>query len=256
MSFTPDSPLVTRVHPSPNVEARRPGFAPDMLILHYTGLPDVETAIDVLSRTDCKVSCHYVLDLDGRVIQMVPERLRAWHAGVAVWAGVTDINSCSIGIEIQNDGHNDGYPEFPDGQMRALEALCRDIVTRNAISPERVLAHSDVAPARKMDPGEKFDWPRLARAGIGHWVAPVGVDPRDLGAGHGAAAPVVGEMQALLAHYGYGIEPTGVLDAATELVVIGFQRHFRPARVDGRIDEATIATLDALIAALPSSKIA
>lgn len=256
MSFPADSGLVGRVHPSPNVEPRRPGFVPDLLLLHYTGLPTVESAIDVLSRVDCKVSCHYVLDLDGQVIQMVPEALRAWHAGVALWQGVSDINSCSIGIEIQNAGHSAGSPEFPDRQMASLERLCRDIIIRNGIVPERVLAHSDVAPARKMDPGEKFDWPRLAGAGIGHWVAPVAIDPRDEGIGRGDRSLVVREMQSLLARYGYGATETGELDEATEFVVIAFQRHFRPARVDGRIDASTIETLDRLIAALPSSKIA
>jgi N-acetylmuramoyl-L-alanine amidase len=197
-----------------------------------------------------------VLDLDGTVIQMVPEALRAWHAGLSVWQGVTDINSCSIGIEIQNVGHSAGYPDFPDIQMRALEALCRDICARNTIRPERVLAHSDIAPSRKHDPGEKFDWKRLARAGVGHWVAPVAPDPADAGVGRQSTARQVGEMQALLAAYGYGVPQTGCLDGATEQVVIAFQRHFRPARVDGRIDASCLGTIDRLIAALPTSRVA
>lgn len=256
MSFAPDSTLVSRLHPSPNVEPRRPGFTIDTLILHYTGLPDAATAIDVLSRPDCKVSCHYVLDLDGTVIQMVPEALRAWHAGLSVWHGVTDINSCSIGIEIQNVGHTAGYPDFPDVQMGVLEALCRDICARNTIRPERVLAHSDIAPARKHDPGEKLDWKRLAQAGVGHWVSPIALDPADVGIGRGATDRQVSEMQALLASYGYGVPQTGCLDAATEQVVTAFQRHFRPARVDGCIDASCLATIGRLIAALPASRVA
>ena len=256
MTFAPDCPLVRRIHASPNFELRRSGFKPDLLLLHYTGLPTVERAIDVLSRSDCKVSCHYVLGLDGTVTQMVPETQRAWHAGVAFWSGVTDINSCSIGIEIQNVGHGAGYPDFPEPQMAALEALSQDIVTRHTIAPERVLAHSDVAPSRKTDPGEKLDWRRLHRAGVGHWVAPAGLAAGDAGVGPGEAGPAVTEMQALLARYGYAIVPTGVVDEQTRLVVTAFQRHFRPARVDGRIDESSIATLDKLIAALPSSRVA
>jgi len=256
MTLAPDSRHVRRIHPSPNFGPRRHGLEPDLLLLHYTGLPTIERALDVLSRPDCKVSCHYVLDIDGTVIQMVPEAERAWHAGVAYWAGVTDINSCSIGIEIQNLGHGAGYPDFPEAQMVALEALCRDIVARNSIRPERVLAHSDVAPARKNDPGEKLDWRRLHRNGVGHWVEPVPPDPADHGLEIGQSGPIVSEAQTLLARYGYAIVPTGILDEPTAFVVTAFQRHFRPERVDGRIDGSTLATLDRLLAALPAAEVA
>lgn len=256
MTFPADSALVDVIHPSPNVEPRRPGFRVDMLLLHYTGLPTMAAAIDVLSRVDCKVSCHYVLDTDGRIVQMVPEDLRAWHAGVSVWAGVSDINSCSIGIEIQNVGHAAGYPEFPDRQMQALEALAGEICRRHRILPERVLAHSDVAPSRKCDPGEKFDWARLARAGIGHWTPPAPVDPADPGLGVGATGPAVSEAQHLLAEYGYGVDQTGILDPAMEFVVRAFQRHFRPARPDGRLDPSTRTTLERLLATRPSLLVA
>ena len=249
-----DSTLVAGLHPSPNVEPRREGVDPSMLIMHYTGLPTVERAIDVLSRTDCKVSCHYVIDEQGRITQMVAEELRAWHAGVASWAGETDINSASIGIEIQNPGHGGGYPDFPPEQMQAVAALSRDICRRHGIAPERVLAHSDVAPGRKIDPGEKFDWAWLAAEGIGHWVEPVPVDPQDAGLEPCAAGASVMQMQRLLAAYGYGVAPSGTLDADTERVVAAFQRHFRPERVDGRIDRSSMATLEKLIAALPEPR--
>ncbi|MBO0763476.1 MAG: N-acetylmuramoyl-L-alanine amidase [Hyphomicrobiaceae bacterium] len=248
----PDSPLVDAVEPSPNIEARRRGLSPSILLLHYTGLESMAKAIDWLTREGSGVSCHYGIDMDGRITQMVAEENRAWHAGESVWAGETDINSVSIGVEIHNPGHQLGYPDFPEAQMQAVELLSRDIVARHGIRPERVLAHSDVAPARKKDPGEKFHWARLARAGIGHWVVPVPVSAAAPGSSLGVAGPQVATLQRALLRYGYGIEPTGVVDARTEAVVTAFQRHFRPQRVDGRIDDSTIATLDRLLTALPS----
>jgi N-acetylmuramoyl-L-alanine amidase len=182
---------------------------------------------------------------------MVAEEMRAWHAGAAIWAGEPDINSASIGIEVHNPGHDGGYPDFPGVQLRAVAALCKDIIARHGIRPERVLAHSDVAPARKQDPGEKFPWGPLAAAGIGHWVPPVAVIAAEPGMGVGVTGPLVADVQLLLARYGYGIEATGVIDGQTEKVVTAFQRHFRPERVDGRIDQSTIATLQRLLAALP-----
>jgi N-acetylmuramoyl-L-alanine amidase len=197
------------------------------------------------------VSCHYGVDEDGRITQMVAEDMRAWHAGDSLWAGESDINSASIGIEIHNPGHGLGYPDFPEVQMQVVERLCRDIIARHGIRPERVLGHSDVAPSRKQDPGEKFPWARLARAGIGHWVAPAPVVDGDTGLGLGAAEPRIAAFQVALRRYGFGIEPTGLVDDRTALVVAAFQRHFRPERVDGRIDRSTVTTLERLIAALP-----
>ena len=247
----PDSALVDAVRISPNVEPRRNGLHPTILLLHYTGLECMAKAIDWLCHADSGVSCHYGIDGEGRITQMVSEDLRAWHAGESIWAGESDINSASIGIEIHNPGHASDYPDFPDVQMRAVARLSRDIIARRGIRPERVLAHSDVAPARKKDPGEKFAWHRLAHAGIGHWVAPAPVIDGDKGLGLGDAAPRIAAFQVALRRYGYGIEPTGVIDERTEFVVIAFQRHFRPERVDGRIDRSTVATLERLIAALP-----
>jgi N-acetylmuramoyl-L-alanine amidase len=247
----PDTDLVDTLHPSPNFEPRRCSGPPSILLLHYTGVASAEQAIDWLARSESKVSCHYVIDERGRVTQMVAEEMRAWHAGEAVWAGDSDINSASIGIEVHNPGHDLGYPDFPEAQVSALEALANDIIARHTIRPERVLAHSDVAPTRKKDPGEKFPWARLAAAGIGHWVEPAAVAPAEPGIGVGAAGPLIGEVQGLLGKYGYGIEATGVMDGKTAFVVKAFQRHFRPERVDGRIDQSTITTLERLIAALP-----
>lgn len=221
-----------------------------MLVLHYTGCATCELAIDWLSRPESKVSCHYVIDEAGCVTQMAAEDMRAWHAGQSYWAGETDINSLSIGIEIQNPGHGAGYPDFPEAQMLAAEALSLDIVTRHCIRPERVLAHSDIAPRRKADPGEKFDWARLARAGAGHWVAPAPVDSCDLGLGEFSEGLAVAQAQVWLRDYGYGLDPSGVMDEQTAFVLVAFQRHFRPARVDGRLDASTLATLERLIAAL------
>jgi N-acetylmuramoyl-L-alanine amidase len=250
-SLKPDSTLVDAVQASPNIEPRRNGLRPTILLLHYTGLDSMTRAIDWLTLSGSGVSCHYGIDADGRITQMVAEDMRAWHAGDSVWAGETDINSASIGIEIHNPGHELGYPDFPEVQMQAVERLSRDIIARHGIRPERVLAHSDVAPARKKDPGERFPWPRLASAGIGHWVAPAPVIDADAGLCLGAAEPRIAACQVALRRYGYGIEPTGALDARTELVVTAFQRHFRPGRVDGRMDRSTVSTLEQLIAALP-----
>ncbi|MEZ5849974.1 MAG: N-acetylmuramoyl-L-alanine amidase [Hyphomicrobiaceae bacterium] len=253
MHAMPDTTHVANIHASPNVEPRRDGVRPDILLLHYTGMFSCAKAIDWLSRPEAKVSCHYVVDCDGTITQMVPEALRAWHAGVGVWHGETDINSRSIGIEIHNPGHDQGYPDFPPVQMEAVAVLSADIVARHRIAPERVLAHSDVAPARKIDPGEKFDWAWLAARGVGHWVCPAAITHADQGPAAGTASPGIRTAQALLARYGYGIPATGVLDEETMTVLRAFQRHFRPARVDGRLDASTAETLARLVASLPGA---
>lgn len=233
--------------PSPNHEERRAPI--DMLLLHYTGMETGEAARERLCDASAKVSAHYLVEEDGRVLRLVPEERRAWHAGVASWRGQSDINSCSIGIEIVNGGHDFGYPDFAAPQIAAVEALCLDILARHEIAPARVLGHSDVAPERKADPGEKFPWARLAKAGIGHWVA-----PQDIVDGpvlqRGDRGDTVAELQFQLADYGYGIEVLGVFDAKTEAVVKAFQRHFRPALVEGIADVSTVATLRLLRDAL------
>ncbi len=230
--------------PSPNFDDRPEGRTPDMLILHYTGLPSLAESIARLCDAAAKVSCHYLIDEEGGVYALVDEDKRAWHAGVAFWAGERDINGCSIGIELQNPGHEFGYRAFPEPQMAALEDLAGDLVTRYAIAPSRVLAHSDVAPMRKTDPGELFDWARLAAAGIGRWcetVDPEGDDIAPLKPGD--TGQTVRELQDELARFGYGIEATGDYDVQTHAVVAAFQRHFRPSKVDGIADAATRACL-------------
>ncbi len=249
--FQPDTFIVAEVVPSPNFDARK-GGPPDMILMHYTGMQTGEAALAHLCSPGSKVSAHYVVFEDGRVVQCVSERLRAWHAGVSSWAGETDINSRSIGIEVVNPGHEFGYRDFPLRQVAALIALCRSIIIRHGpISSERVLAHSDVAPARKEDPGEKFPWQLLYDSGIGHWTrpAPLSVEGETLNPGDEGDA--VRELQHTLHAYGYGIEENGRYDDSTRQVVTAFQRHFRPARVDGIADASTLRTLRTLIEARP-----
>jgi N-acetylmuramoyl-L-alanine amidase len=228
-----------RRHWSPNADDRPSGCPIDILILHYTGMPTAAAALARLRDPQAKVSAHYLIDEDGDVLQLVPEERRAWHAGVSAWAARAGLNDCSIGIELVNPGHEWGYRPFTDAQYEACVELCQGILARWPITPRRVLAHSDVAPARKQDPGELFDWARLAAAGVGLWPQP----------GPGKARPV-GLVQAELARFGYEVAPSGRLDAPTRRVVQAFQRHFRPARVDGRPDRATLARLDGLLALL------
>jgi N-acetylmuramoyl-L-alanine amidase len=238
--------------PSPSTGERRDGKHADILLLHYTGMASAEAACRWLCNPESGVSCHYLIDEHGGIVQMVEEDLRAWHAGQSFWHGETDINSRSIGIEIHNRGHEADYPDFPEVQMTALIALCRDILKRHAIAPERVLAHSDIAPRRKLDPGEKFDWRRLHEAGIGHWVEPEPVGG-DAGLGQGDEGEAVLALQRELAAYGYDVPQSGRFDAATEAAVTAFQRHFRPARIDGRADRSTCVTLSRLLASLPAA---
>jgi N-acetylmuramoyl-L-alanine amidase len=242
--FKADSKLASAVCPAVNVEPRRGGVKqPSLLILHYTGMSSAAKAIDWLARAESHVSCHYVIDENGVITQMVPERLRAWHAGQSFWRGETDINSHSIGIEIQNPGHEHGYPDFPKAQMAAVIALGKDIVKRNRMKRDAVLAHSDIAPQRKIDPGEKFKWSELAAHGLGLFVKPSPVRPDDEGLGTGAKGNSVLAAQKLLSAYGYDVTPTGELDLKTSRAVRAFQLHFRPRRVDGRIDRSTMLTL-------------
>ena len=250
-SFPPDSALVAAVAPSPNHGERRGGGAPDMIVLHYTGMESAAAALARLCEPAAEVSAHYFVHEDGRIIQLVAEARRAWHAGESVWAGDADVNSRSIGIEIVNPGHEFGYPDFPDKQIEAVIALCRDIIARHSIRADRVLAHSDVAPLRKQDPGEKFPWPRLHRAGVGHWVKPAAI-AKGPALAPGERGEAVASLQSMLARYGYGIAVTGDYDEATAAVVAAFQRHFRPARVDRITDGSTLTTLTDLLAARPT----
>jgi N-acetylmuramoyl-L-alanine amidase len=245
MTFTPDFPSA-RVQPSPNHDERKAAI--DILLLHYTGMTSAEDALARLTDAAAKVSSHYLVYEDGRIDQLVPEARRAWHAGVSSWHGATDINSHAIGIEIVNPGHEFGYRDFPDAQIEAVIALCRDVVARRTIPRERVLAHSDVAPARKEDPGEKFPWARLADAGIGRWIAPAPIhEGTTLKVGDRGST--VAELQRALFRFGYAADVTNLYDQATAEIITAFQRHFRPARVDGIADYSTVATLRRLLTA-------
>jgi len=217
--------------PSPNHDSRneegRDDVAIDMLVLHYTGMASAAAALDRLCDPAAKVSAHYVIDEDGTVTALVPEDRRAWHAGVSHWAGASNINSRSIGIELVNPGHEFGYRAFPEEQIAALTTLCHSILVRHPIPSARVLGHSDIAPARKEDPGELFPWARLAKNGIGLWPQPK--------PGHFTAQA--------LSHFGY--DP----DAPQDKVITAFQRHFRPKKLDGVWDAECTAILEGLLSA-------
>jgi len=238
------------VQPSPNHGERAGGRKPDMILLHYTGMPTPEGALEWLCRVESQVSCHYFVHENGDIVQLVPEQRRAWHAGKSVWHGDSDINSLSIGIEIANAGHPGGLPDYPKAQIEAVIELCRDCGERWSIPSERVLGHSDVAPRRKLDPGENFPWDDLYQAGIGHWVA-----PRPITGGRffqrGDQGQPVEALQSMLSLYGYGTEITGEFSDKMAGELEAFQRHFRPERVDGIADFSTIDTLHRLLATLP-----
>ncbi len=246
--FPAESSVVAEVRPSPNHGERNGGRRPDMILLHYTGMVDAGEALERLCAPASEVSAHYLVLEDGRIIQLVQESRRAWHAGASFWAGETDINSCSIGIEIANPGYDHGYPDFPKRQIAAVTALCRGIQTRHVIRPERVLAHSDVAPARKQDPGEKFPWRTLYDSGVGQWVKPGRITKSDTVLALGDRGEAVLAIQDELSQYGYGLTVNGAYNSATYDVVAAFQRHFRPERIDGIADESTRATLHELMA--------
>ena len=232
--------------PSPNHDARPQGQDVDILVLHYTDMESAEAALSRMTDPAARVSAHYCVDEGGTVYRLVPEDRRAWHAGVSFWAGASDINARSIGIELVNPGHTCGYRPFPEAQMQALEELVRGILARHPIPAHRVLGHSDVAPARKIDPGELFDWRRLARAGIDLWPEALAIpDPGP------ADTPLeLSDVQSKLGRFGYGVAVTGILDQATRQALSAFQRHFRPACFDGTPDSETRRLLAAAVASI------
>jgi N-acetylmuramoyl-L-alanine amidase len=239
--------LVRVARPSPNFDER--GRPIDALILHYTGMQTGEIAIqrlcDPAPRAGAyafawekpedpearlgRASAHYVLEEDGRVVDLVDEGKRAWHAGAGIWRGEADLNSRSIGIEIVNGGHDFGLPDYPEPQIAALMELVGDISRRNGLKRHQVIGHSDIAPARKSDPGEKFPWRRLGEAGLALWPQ----NPVD------APACDVSAVQRDLAEIGYGLAVSGIRDPDTVLVLKAFQRRFRPSRIDGVADDET-----------------
>jgi N-acetylmuramoyl-L-alanine amidase len=226
--------------PSPNFNERR--APPDMLVLHYTGMPSGEAALARLRDAEAQVSAHYLIEEDGRIFGLVPEERRAWHAGRGVWQGEDDCNAASIGIEIVNPGHEFGYRAFPDAQIG-------DIRERWTVPDSRIIGHSDLAPERKDDPGELFPWKRLAEAGHGLWFEPAAERIKALGGllqkGDDGIGVVV--LRAGLHRLGYGIKPGGDYDAETESAVRAFQRHWRQSRIDGVADGETRARLVGLL---------
>tara|TARA_R110002033_G_scaffold8570_1_gene29194 strand:- start:15 stop:707 length:693 start_codon:yes stop_codon:yes gene_type:complete len=204
--------------PSPNFDERQ--LPVSILVMHYTGMKDAASAINWLANPEAKVSAHYVVTEDGQIVQMVDEEKRAWHAGRGYWRGITDVNSASIGIEIVNPGHEWGYVPFPEEQMDAVTRLAHAIVKRHDIVPSNVIGHSDLAPARKQDPGELFDWERLARHGIA--LKKPGLKLGD---------PPWSDSGFMLALERFGYDITDQTAA-----VVAFQRRFRPKNIDGIID--------------------
>ncbi len=225
--------------PSPNFDARQ--APPDMVLLHYTGMQTGEAALARLRDREAKVSAHYLIDEDGRLFGLVAEARRAWHAGLSFWRGERDINAVSIGVELVNPGHEFGYRDFPDVQIETLIALLGEVRGRWDIPDARVLGHSDVAPDRKQDPGERFPWKRLAEAGHGLWVEPPASPGAPLGLGEEGTG--VFALQAGLSRLGYDCAPSGHYEPRTATVIAAFQRHWRPAGVDGIADGETRARL-------------
>jgi N-acetylmuramoyl-L-alanine amidase len=225
--------------PSPNFDQRR--GPPDMIVLHYTGMRTGAEALARLCDPAAKVSAHYLIEEDGRLVQLVAEERRAWHAGVSFWKGERDINAVSIGIELVNPGHEFGYRDFPDAQIEALIGLLGAVRGRWEVPGGRILGHSDVAPDRKLDPGEKFPWKRLAQAGHGLWLEPSAAPGAPLSVGDEGAG--VFALQAGLTRLGYDSAPSGKYDDHTATIIAAFQRHWRPERIDGIADGETRARL-------------
>jgi N-acetylmuramoyl-L-alanine amidase len=228
--------------PSPNFDLRREGAPVDILVMHYTGMRTAGEALARLCDAEAKVSSHYTVDEEGRIYRHVDESRRARHAGVSYWAGERDVNSRAIGIEIVNPGHEFGYVPFPEMQIAAVIALSRDILARYPIPPHRVVGHSDVAPSRKMDPGELFPWQTLAENGIG-------IFPRSFPSD---VLPQCSEeaFAHMLREFGYGVAPE--VDVPLATVVTAFQRHFRAERVNGIIDAESETRLRALLLSMKS----
>lgn len=242
MGFPADSSLVDDVRASPN-HGERVGPGPDALVLHYTGMRRCADALDRLCDASAEVSAHYLVEESGRIWQLVPESRRAWHAGRSRWGGESDLNSRSIGIEICNPGHDGGLPPYPRRQIARVVALAADICARNAIPPARVLAHSDIAPDRKDDPGERFPWGAFARAGVTLDVRAAPLAKRPL------AERESRELRAILVRLGYPV-PTGEeWDAAARLALKAFQRRWRRARIDGAPDLSSLRTARRLLKA-------
>ena len=244
--------------PSPNRDARPADSGPiDTLVLHYTGMVSAEAALARMTDPAAKVSAHWCVGEDGTLWRLVPEACRAWHAGRSEWRGRRAVNDRSIGIELVNPGHEHGYRPFPPAQMDALVDLARAIVAHHPIDARNVVAHSDIAPTRRQDPGELFNWARLAHAGIGLWPG------KGAGAAQGFSplrqsdsGDAVRRQQERLRAIGYGLAADGAFGPATAAVVRAFQRHFHQACVDSAIDAGTAATIEQInaLAAAPTGR--
>lgn len=239
-------------HASPNFDVRK--SAVDMIVVHYTGMKTAEESLARLcdGGIENKVSAHYLIEENGNIHRLIQEEDRAWHAGVSYWAGMRDINSCSIGIELQNPGWEFDYHPFPEAQMNAFIALAKDIIARHHITPLRVLGHSDVAPTRKADPGELFDWKWCAEQGVGFWptLTPGAKPSMPFFVPLEASGASVESAQEALNFIGYESDINGRFDAKTLMLIQAFQRHWRPERIDGVLDPDTVARLQALYVAV------
>lgn len=224
---------------SPNCEPRPPGQAIDMLVIHYTGMATTAEALERLRDPRAKVSAHYLIDEDGCVLHLVPEELRAWHAGVSCWRGARNINDRSIGIELANPGHEFGYRPFPGAQMDAFRRLALDIIRRHSIPARNIVGHSDVAPSRKQDPGELFDWKGLANSGIGLWPFGEAAQPP-------RSASDMRSVLSCLLRIGYDVPPSAIGDERTVAAIRAFQRHFHPERLDGELELETVRRIRVL----------
>ena len=216
--------------PSPNLNDRAKGSHIDMIVLHYTGMQSAEAALKRLCDPESEVSTHYVVDEAGSIFRLVVEEKRAWHAGISSWQGASNINDRSIGIEIVNPGHEFGYQQFPQSQMMSVHNLLREVILRYQIPPSRVVGHSDIAPARKQDPGEFFDWQGLAAEGLA--VLP-----------YKAADPVTpADVSEILTEIGY--DP----DVPLSYAITAFQRRFVPHAISGKADLRTRSMIAAVAA--------
>ena len=250
MSLTRADHRTATVRPTPNFGERKDGKQVNAIVLHYTGMVSGKAAEDWLCNADSEVSSHYLVHEDGHIVQMVAEVDRAWHAGKSFWKGETDLNSVSVGIEIVNPGHVLGYRQFPTRQINAVIRLCRGIVLRHGIRPDMVLAHSDIAPGRKVDPGELFPWDKLAAKGIGHYMVPEQISGGRFFALGDNGQPVEA-LQSMLALFGFDVPVTGEFDVVTQKTVRTFQLRYRPEKVDGIADVSTIKTLHAMLRSVP-----
>lgn len=233
--------------PSPNFDERGEGVAIDMLVLHYTGMKSGRAALERLTAIGSQVSAHYFVEPDGTTFQLVTNENRAWHAGVSAWQGETNINARSIGIEIVNPGHEFGYTEFPERQMSSVIDLSRKIAKRYNISPTHVVGHSDIAPARKEDPGELFCWDKLAAVGVGIWFDD-GWKPQTTLRPllPGCEDDDVLHLQRMLKKIGYEVLENGLFDKDFVIVLKAFQRHWRPSLIDGIADSETLSAIEAI----------